>query len=196
MPISACTSRSGRSRGTSTASGLEGASHCIRLFIRAGPFLLDAFPRWSGLVFNQLHCVKNCFLSYPCESKKFKYFRQQIRLVVPRFLKSLTSNDYTMEHLFFLKLKKNRRKGTLPREVQDTLTIFRIWELLKLTIRLLTLQHSRTTGVLLAGIMTSLYSSGSVSHEQDNPHDHGNCNCDRVVRECGGKTFKQKRCSH
>ena len=57
MPISACTSRSGRSRGSSTARGLEGASHCIRLFIRAGPFLLDAFPRWSGLVFNRLHCV-------------------------------------------------------------------------------------------------------------------------------------------
>ena len=29
MPISACTSRSGRSRGSSTASGLEGASHCL-----------------------------------------------------------------------------------------------------------------------------------------------------------------------
>jgi len=52
MPNSACTCRSGRSRVSSTASGLEGASHCIRLFIRAGPFLLDAFPRWSGLVFN------------------------------------------------------------------------------------------------------------------------------------------------
>jgi len=26
-----------------TASGLEGASHCIRRFTRAGPFLLDAF---------------------------------------------------------------------------------------------------------------------------------------------------------
>jgi len=51
MQISACTSRSGRSRGSSTASGLEGASHCIRCFTRAGPFLLDAFPRWSGLVF-------------------------------------------------------------------------------------------------------------------------------------------------
>jgi len=50
---------------------------------------------------------------------------------------------------------------------------------------LLTSQHSRTTGVLLAGILTSLYSSGSVSHEQDNSHGHGNCNCDRVVRERG-----------
>ena len=29
MPISACTSRSSRSRGSSTASSLEGASHCI-----------------------------------------------------------------------------------------------------------------------------------------------------------------------
>jgi len=48
---------------------------------------------------------------------------------------------------------------------------------------LLTPQHSTTTGVLLAGILTSLYSSRSVSHKQDNPHDHGNCNCDRVVRE-------------
>ena len=57
MPISACTSRSGRSRGSSTASGLEGASHCICRFTRAGPFLLDAFLRWSGLVFNRLHCV-------------------------------------------------------------------------------------------------------------------------------------------
>jgi len=57
MQISACTSRSGRSRGSSTASGLEGASHCIRCFTRAGPFLLDAFPRWSGLVFNWLHCI-------------------------------------------------------------------------------------------------------------------------------------------
>ena len=44
MPISACTSRSGRSRGSSTASSLEGASHCIRCFTRARPFLLDAFP--------------------------------------------------------------------------------------------------------------------------------------------------------
>jgi len=42
---------------TSMASGLEGASHCIRCFIRAGPFVLDAFPRWSGLVFHRLHCV-------------------------------------------------------------------------------------------------------------------------------------------
>ena len=57
MPISACTSRSGRRRGLSTASGLEGASHCIRRFTRAGPFLLDAFPRCNGLVFNRLHCV-------------------------------------------------------------------------------------------------------------------------------------------
>ena len=57
VPISACTSRSGRSRGSSTASGLEGASHCIRRFTRARPFLLNAFPRWSGLVFNRLHCV-------------------------------------------------------------------------------------------------------------------------------------------
>jgi len=45
MPIFACTSRSGRSRGSSTASGLEGTSHCIRRFTRAGPFSLDAFPR-------------------------------------------------------------------------------------------------------------------------------------------------------
>ena len=29
MPIYACTSRSGRSRGSSTASGLEGASHAV-----------------------------------------------------------------------------------------------------------------------------------------------------------------------
>ena len=33
--------------------------------------------------------------------------------------------------------------------------------------------------------MTSLDSSGSVSHEQDNPHAHGNCNYDRGVRERG-----------
>ena len=32
-------------RQVMTVSGLEGASHCIRRFIRAGPFLLDAFPR-------------------------------------------------------------------------------------------------------------------------------------------------------
>jgi len=57
MPIYACTSRSGRSRRSSTASGLKGASNCIRRFTRAGPFLLDAFPRCSGLVFNRLHCV-------------------------------------------------------------------------------------------------------------------------------------------
>ena len=57
MLISACISRSGISRGSSTASGLEGACHCIRRSTRAGPFLLDAFPRWSGLVFNRLHCV-------------------------------------------------------------------------------------------------------------------------------------------
>jgi len=43
MPISASASRSGRSRGLSTASGLEGASHCIRRFTCAGPFLLDVF---------------------------------------------------------------------------------------------------------------------------------------------------------
>jgi len=57
MPISACNSCSGRSRGSSTASGLESTSHCIRCFTRAGPFLLDASSRWSGLVFNRLHCV-------------------------------------------------------------------------------------------------------------------------------------------
>ena len=45
MLISACTSRFCRSRGSSMASGLEGASHCIRRITRAGPFLLDAFPR-------------------------------------------------------------------------------------------------------------------------------------------------------
>jgi len=45
MPISACTSRSCRSRGSSTASGLEGASHYIRRFTCAGPFLLHTFPR-------------------------------------------------------------------------------------------------------------------------------------------------------
>ena len=44
-------------RVSSTASGLEGTSHCIRRFARAGPFLLDTFPRLNGLVFNQLHCV-------------------------------------------------------------------------------------------------------------------------------------------
>jgi len=44
MPISACTSRSGRSRGSSTASGLEGACHCIRRFTRAGPF----WPHFLG----------------------------------------------------------------------------------------------------------------------------------------------------
>jgi len=46
---------------------------------------------------------------------------------------------------------------------------------------LLTPRHSRITGVLLAGKLTSLYSSGNVSHEQDNPHAHGNRNYDRVV---------------
>jgi len=52
MQISARTSRSGRSRGSSTANGLEGASHCFRRFTRAGPFLLDAFPesvKWTGV---------------------------------------------------------------------------------------------------------------------------------------------------
>jgi len=48
---------SGISTGSSTASGLEGASNCIRHFTRAGPFLLDVFPWWSGLVLNWLHCV-------------------------------------------------------------------------------------------------------------------------------------------
>ena len=57
MPISTRTSRSGRSRGSSTASGLEGASHCILWFTRAGPFVLNAFPRWSGQVFDWLHYV-------------------------------------------------------------------------------------------------------------------------------------------
>ena len=38
----------------------------------------------------------------------------------------------------------------LVREVKDTLTVFRRRELLNLTMSLLTLQHSRTTVVLLA----------------------------------------------
>jgi len=50
----------------------------------------------------------------------------------------------------------------LPREMIDTLTLFRIWELFSLTMSLLTPQHTRTTGVLVAGILTILYSSGSV----------------------------------
>jgi len=37
----------------------------------------------------------------------------------------------------------------------------------------------------LTGTLMSLYSSGSVSHEQDSPHAHGNFNYDRVVRERG-----------
>ena len=87
--------------------------------------------------------------------------------------------------LISFKKKKAQRKGTLPLEFRDWLKDFRIWELLKLTMRLLTPQRSRTTEVPLAGILTSLYSSGSVSHAQDNPHAHGNCNYDRVVRERG-----------
>jgi len=46
-----------RSRGSKTAISLVGASHCICRFTRPGPFLLNAFPRWSGLAFNRLHCV-------------------------------------------------------------------------------------------------------------------------------------------
>jgi len=57
MLISACTSRSSRSRGSSTASGLQGTSHCFCRFILAGPSLLITFPRSSGLVFNWLYCV-------------------------------------------------------------------------------------------------------------------------------------------
>jgi len=57
LPIYAYTSRSGRRRDSSTANGLEGASHCIHRFTRAGPFLLKIFPRWSGLVFYRLHCI-------------------------------------------------------------------------------------------------------------------------------------------
>ena len=55
LPIYTCTSRSGRSRGSSTASSLQGASHCIRCFTRAGPFMLNVFSRWGGLVCNWLH---------------------------------------------------------------------------------------------------------------------------------------------
>jgi len=55
------------------------------------------------------------------------------------------------QHLFFKKRKKNPDgKRPIPREVKDTLAV-----------SLLTPQHSRTTRVLLAGILTSLYSSGS-----------------------------------
>jgi len=57
MLISACTSQSSRNRGSSTSSGLGASFHCICCFTRAGPFLLGTFPRWSGLVFNQSHCV-------------------------------------------------------------------------------------------------------------------------------------------
>ena len=57
MSSSACTSGSGRSKGSWTASGLEGASYCICRFTRAVPFLLDTFPLWSGLVFKRLHCA-------------------------------------------------------------------------------------------------------------------------------------------
>ena len=32
-------------------------SHCIHIFTLAGPFVLKAFPRWSGSVFKRLHCV-------------------------------------------------------------------------------------------------------------------------------------------
>jgi len=45
MLIYACTSRSSRSRVLSTASSLEGVSHCIRRFTRAGQFLLNAILR-------------------------------------------------------------------------------------------------------------------------------------------------------
>jgi len=46
MPISACTSHSSRSRGSSTASGLKGTSHYIRRFTRAGP-LKKSPPKWQ-----------------------------------------------------------------------------------------------------------------------------------------------------
>jgi len=45
MLISACTSCSGRSRGSSTASGLECASHCIRRFTRAHEQQLEFFTK-------------------------------------------------------------------------------------------------------------------------------------------------------
>jgi len=57
MPISTESSCSGRSRGSPAASDLEGASHCIRRFTCARPLVLIAFSRWSGPVFNRLHCV-------------------------------------------------------------------------------------------------------------------------------------------
>ena len=84
--------------------------------------------------------------------------------------------------LVFLKNKEGKkRKPDLPRKVKDTLTVFCVWELSNLTMNLLT----PTTGVLLAGILTSSYSSGSVPHEQDNLHAHGNYNDDRAVKERG-----------
>ena len=93
------------------------------------------------------------------------------------------------QHLFVFKKgkrkKKTQRKGTLPTAVKVTLTVFRIKEILNLTMSLLTPQHSRITRVLLAGILTSLYPSASVSQEQDNPHAHGSCKYNRVVCERG-----------
>ena len=61
MPIYACTFRSGRSRGSSTTSGLEVASHCIRRFTRAGPFLLDASLHFLGEVD---WCLTGCTASW------------------------------------------------------------------------------------------------------------------------------------
>jgi len=51
MPISACTSRFGRSRGSSRASDLEGASLCIRRLNRAGAFLVERISsvKWTGV---------------------------------------------------------------------------------------------------------------------------------------------------
>ena len=175
-------------------------------FGRCFPLHPPFYPCWTILV-GRISSVKWTGVQpVTLRQKLFSFISMRIKIIqiFPSADQTCGPKVFEIPHLqrlyngtlVFFNIKKNRRKGTLPREVQDTLTIFRIWELLKLTIRLLTLQHSRTTGVLLAGIMTILYSSGSVSHEQDNPHDHGNCNCDRVVRECGGKTFKQKRCSH
>jgi len=45
-------SRSGRSRESSTDSGLEGTSHCVYRFTCAGPFVVNVFPRFM--------CVRAC----------------------------------------------------------------------------------------------------------------------------------------
>jgi len=73
---------------SSTASGLEGACHCIHSFTRAGPFVLKAVSFCSGPVFNRLCCVwpSRCHRLCSIPDLAFKaYVRAPGRLWVPFF---------------------------------------------------------------------------------------------------------------